>query len=58
VETVPGWGRKTETHNYCDEGGWKQFRWEGVWRVTFVFRRASGDPAADTTCYIITRGRH
>jgi hypothetical protein len=33
-------------------GGWHGYTWEGVHHVAFVFRRASGDPAADTTCCI------
>jgi hypothetical protein len=52
VEAVPGWGRKPGTRYYHGQGGWAGYTWEGVTRITFLFRRASGDPAADTTCYI------
>ena len=52
VEAVPGWEPKPGTDNYHGQGGWAGYTWEGVWRITFRFRRASGDPAADMTCYL------
>jgi hypothetical protein len=57
VEAVPGWGPKPGTDNYYNEGGWAGYTWEGVHRITFLFRRASGHPAADTTRYIHAGGR-
>jgi hypothetical protein len=56
VEAVLGWGTMPETRNYFNQGGWGVYRWEGVPRVTFLFQRTSGDPAANTTCYNHTRG--
>ena len=53
VKAVPGWGPKPGAPEYyVDQGGWDGYTWKGVRRITFLFRRASGDPAADTTRYL------
>jgi hypothetical protein len=50
VEAVPGWGLKPGgPRYYFGQGGWTGFDWETVTRITFVFRRATGGPAAADT---------
>lgn len=52
VEAVPGWSMKSGTVNYKQQGGWKEYVWEGVERMGFRFRSDSGGPAVGTMGYL------
>jgi hypothetical protein len=39
VKAVPGWSRQNGVFNYHSQGGWEGYRWEGVARYLFLFRK-------------------